>query len=58
MPEHTLLAAPEIVPGVPGILDNVSERVALNPKQFCALTLRDPLAPKFDANDTVTVWVP
>ena len=47
-----------MAPGVAGILYTVSVRVVLKPKQFCERTLSVPLAPKFDANDTVTVCVP
>ena len=58
MPEHTLFAAPAMVPGVPGTLYTVRVRAVLKPKQFCDLTLSDPLAPKLAANETVTVCVP
>ena len=53
-----MFTAPEMVPGVPGILYTVSVRAVLKPKQFCDLTLNVPLAPKFEAYDTVTVCVP
>ena len=47
-----------MVPGVPGMLYTVRVRAVLKPKQFCDLTLSDPLAPKLAANETVTVCVP
>jgi hypothetical protein len=53
-----LVEAPDIVPGVAGMLYTVNVRAALNPKQFCDLTLNVPLAPKFEAKETATVCVP